>query len=403
MSAHHETFTPTRRELLTAAGMAVLGACGGGNGGNRPPSPSPTPAPAPPASYDAAVAITRAYTFGDSQAAIEEGLSLIGGIRDLVGGKVVTVKVNLTGYSTNVRGLPAGETYATHGETVRALVAVLAANGARLVRIVESAPQPIPLEAYAAQFGWDTDAIKAKYPVEFENTRNLGLGREYKRLSVPGGMMFEYFMVNHSYVDTDVYVSLSKMKNHMIAGVTLGLKNSFGITPNSLYGVDAPDEHAEGNRAGIHERKDGPRTLPGATGALESADRYQRVPNVVAEENAARPIHLSVIEAVSTMSGGEGPWSDLSDSNTDPHAVGLKVLKPGCFIIGRDPVATDAVAIKAMGYDDPLSESLPPFHFNRTNYLKIASQTYRLGTADLAKIEVRGTPIAQVATRFAWI
>ena len=66
-------------------------------------------------------------------------------------------------------------------------------------------------------------------------------------------------------------------------------------------------------------------------------------------------------------------------------------------------MATDAVAIKAMGYQDPLSESLPPFHFNRTNYLKIASEVYRLGTADLAKIEVKGTPVSQVTSRFAWI
>jgi hypothetical protein len=392
----------TRRELLAAFGMAALGACGGNSTRPTPPPPTPNPVP-PPATYDATVAITRAYSYGDSQAAIEEGLSLIGGIRDLVYGKVVTIKVNLTGYSAPVKGLPATETYATHGETVRALVAVLASNGARLVRIVESAPQLVTLEAYAAQFGWDTDAIKAGHPVEFENTRNLGLGSEYKPLAVTGGTMFRYFMVNHSYVDTDVYVSLSKMKNHMIAGVTLGLKNSFGITPNSLYGHDAPSENAEGNRSGMHERTDGPSALPGATGALETADRYMRVPNIVAEENAARPIHLSIIEAISTMSGGEGPWSEVGPSNPDPNAVGLKVVKPGCLIIGRDPVATDAVAIKAMGYEDPLSASLPPFHFNRTNYLKIASDAYRLGTADLAKIEVKGTPISQVTTRFAWI
>ena len=221
------------------------------------------------------------------------------------------MKVNLTGYSAPVQGLPASETYATHGESVRALVATLAANGARLIRIVESAPQPITLEAYAAQFGWDTDAIKANHPVEFENTRNLGRGADYKPLEVPGGTMFRYFLLNHSYADTDVYVSLSKMKNHMIAGVTLGLKNSFGITPNALYGIDAPNENAEGTRSGMHERREGPGTLPGATGALEAADRYMRVPNIVAEENAARPIHLSIIDAISTMSGGEGPWSEV--------------------------------------------------------------------------------------------
>jgi uncharacterized protein (DUF362 family) len=402
MGTHGPPGKTTRRELLAAFGMAALGACGGGSSRPTPSPPSTNPTP-PPATYDATVAVTRAYNFGDSQAAIEEGFSLIGGIRDLVHGKVVTIKVNLTGYSAPVKGLPATETYATHGETVRALVAVLVGNGARLVRIVESAPQPITLEAYAAQFGWDTGAIKGTHPVEFENTRNLGRGSEYKPLAVPGGTMFRYFLLNHSYADTDVYVSLSKMKNHMIAGVTLGLKNSFGITPNALYGTDAPNENAEGNRGGMHERREGPTSLPGATGALEAADRYMRVPNIVAEENAARPIHLSIVEAISTMSGGEGPWSEVGPGNHDPNAVGLRVVKPGCLIIGRDPVATDAVAIKAMGYQDPLSESLPPFHFNRTNYLKIASEVYGLGTADLARIEVKGTPISQVATRFAWI
>ena len=35
---------------------------------------------------------------------------------------------------------------------------------------------------------------------------------------------------------------MSKLKNHWIAGVTMSLKNNFGITPCSLYGGDCGAE-----------------------------------------------------------------------------------------------------------------------------------------------------------------
>lgn len=47
--------------------------------------------------------------------------------------------------------------------------------------------------------------------------------------------MFSALDLNQAYEDTDVMVSLAKMKNHLTAGVTLSMKNLFGITPNSLY------------------------------------------------------------------------------------------------------------------------------------------------------------------------
>jgi len=37
-----------------------------------------------------------------------------------------------------------------------------------------------------------------------------------------------------SYADTDVFVSLAKLKHHETTGVTLTMKNMFGITPSSL-------------------------------------------------------------------------------------------------------------------------------------------------------------------------
>jgi hypothetical protein len=62
-------------------------------------------------------------------------------------------------------------------------------------------------------------------------------------MKVPwGGHIFPAYDLNHSFADCDVYASLSKLKNHWIAGVTMTLKNNFGITPCSLYGGDCgPD------------------------------------------------------------------------------------------------------------------------------------------------------------------
>ncbi len=51
---------------------------------------------------------------------------------------------------------------------------------------------------------------------------------------------FSGFDLNHSYQDCDVFVSLAKMKEHATAGVTLSMKNCFGMTPATIYGA-APE------------------------------------------------------------------------------------------------------------------------------------------------------------------
>ena len=71
------------------------------------------------------------------------------------------------------------------------------------------------LEATLAEAGWDVPALTALGRVEFENTRNLGLGKRYSHFPVPGGgYMFSAFDLNHAYEETDVLVSLAKLKNH---------------------------------------------------------------------------------------------------------------------------------------------------------------------------------------------
>ena len=120
----------------------------------------------------------------------------------------------------------------THFSTALALCAALFGAGAKRVRIVESTQSRSPLEGTLALAGWDVKALQGLGDLEFENTRNLGAGSRYARLRVPGGgHLFSAFEFNHAYEETDVMVSLAKLKNHITAGVTLSMKNLFGITP----------------------------------------------------------------------------------------------------------------------------------------------------------------------------
>ena len=82
--------------------------------------------------------------------------------------------------------------------------------------------------------------------MEFENTNALGKGKQYARFKVPGkAYMFPSYDLNHAYEDTDVFVCMAKLKNHETCGVTLSMKNCFGITPASIYGDDAGSRRAE--------------------------------------------------------------------------------------------------------------------------------------------------------------
>ena len=59
----------------------------------------------------------------------------------------------------------------------------------------------------------------------------------HKVVSVPGGgSMFRQYLLPESVVDTDAFVSVQKLKNHKFMGVTLCLKNLFGLCPMPPHG-----------------------------------------------------------------------------------------------------------------------------------------------------------------------
>jgi uncharacterized protein (DUF362 family) len=335
----------------------------------------------------AKVAIASCRSYGpEVRPALERCFDLLGGIGSIVKDKTVTVKLNLTGSDFKpLLGRPVGETYMTHYTVALALGSLLFAAGARRVRFVESTQKREVLESTLAEAGWDVPALTALGKVEFENTRNLGLGKRYSHFRVPGGgYMFSAFDLNHAYEDTDVLVSLAKLKNHATAGVTLSMKNLFGLPPNTLYGGEAGKETATAHRAPLHDPKGFERLkLPGLKASGISVERSWRVPRITVDVCAARPIHLAVIEGITAMSGGEGPWCGEET---------LKVTTPGLVIAGLNPVSTDAVATAVMGYPNPrAARGIKPFQ-DCDNHLLLAEQA-GLGIADLAQIDVCGMPI----------
>jgi uncharacterized protein (DUF362 family) len=310
----------------------------------------------------------------------------IGGIGSLVRGKTVALKLNLTGNITRFPNRP-DLPYRSEPITVLAVAHLLARAGARRIRIIECffpAGQDLALWA---RYGLDVTAINnVGCKVEWENTQNLGQAGKYARLKVPwGGHVFPAFDLNHSYADCDVYVSLSKLKNHWIAGVTMALKNNFGITPCSLYGGDCgPD----GNEDPKQERgpvcHNGARTPPkGVPQELDPSTPREagyRVPRIVADLVGARPVDLAVVDGVESIRGGEGSWNQ-----------GVQIIRPGLLLAGKNPVCVDAVSTAVMGCDPRAQRGTKPF-LRGDNTLTLA-EAGGVGTTDLTRIEVAGLTI----------
>ncbi len=324
----------------------------------------------------------------------------LGGLQSLVRGKTVAIKLNLTGLpNTKLAAMPSKMTHWVHPEVIGSLVSLLGQAGAARIRLLESAPFGTkPLEEFMISAGWQPkDFASAATLVEFENTNFLGSGKSYARFIVPGGgLMYAGYDLNHSYYDTDVFISLAKLKEHRTAGVTLSMKNCFGITPCTIYSDEAPQDEPsivpKGFRGPMHSgSRVPPKSAPQPV--AESKDPGYRVPRITADLVASRPIHLAVIDGIYTMTAGELPYTREKSKEWVNQAV-----HPGLLIAGMNCVCTDAVATAVMGFDPMADRGTPPFEkCDSTLHL---AESLGVGTRDLSRIEVVGTPITKAHFRF---
>src|SRR5712692_4068329 len=372
----------TRRELLALLGAAPLPLLKG-----APEAPTAPVSIAKCPSYDADVTTKLATMFDQ-----------LGGLERIVRGKTVTIKLNLTGSpGLRFQGRPLGVTHYTHPKLVGAAAYLMGRAGAKRIRFVESGwALSGPLEEYMLDSGWNVRALAGAAPnVEFENTNNLGKGKQYARLKVPGTpFVYPAFDLNHAFEDTDVFVSMAKLKNHETCGVTLSLKNCFGNTPASIYGdnagTDEPNERPTSGRGAVcHAGNRQPsRSAPQEIHFGANHDPGYRVPHIVADLVTARPVDLAIIDGIESMAGGEGPW-----------IKGLRLVQPGVLIAGTNPVTTDSVAAAVMGYDPQARKGTKPFA--TCDNTMLLAEGHGIGTTDLSRIEVRGVSIADARFRFA--
>lgn len=339
------------------------------------------------------IARCKRYDFEQVKQTLTHLFDMIGGVPALVRGKQVSIKVNLTSYKVpNVYTLSAIETVFTHPIVTLAASVLFESYGATRIVICESLPTRDETKTAFFNQGYDYSVYSSMLQnVEFENTRNKGTGSRYFTLPVgEEPYLFETFDFNHRYVETDVFVSIAKMKNHDIAGITLSLKNLFGIAPNSFYGGSAATniENTTDTRGGtFHEgnvrvRTDG--EILGTNNAVPfKGDPGKRVPRIVVDLNRARPIDLAIIDGITTQSGGEGSWNGKQ--------IGLAV--PNLLMAGKSAVATDAVGASAMGYN-PMAEGFTKPFYNADNTLQLAADRW-YGTNNLEDIDVLGLGIEE--------
>ncbi len=376
-------FALTRRQwIASAAGLAMA----------RPLAAAPV----------APVALARCGSYGSPVLpTMRKMFDQLGGLGKLVSGKTVSVKINMTGSATTrLSHFPAEDSYWTHPDVTGAVVHLLGAAGARRIRVLESFSYGVePLEEYMLVAGWEpNDLLGAAPNVELENTGFLGYGKRYHRMKVAGGgYIYPAFEFNHAYEECDVFVSIAKLKEHATAGITLAMKNLFGIAPPTIYGggagVDEPALVPNGGRSMFHSGNRQPsRSAPGELRPGESSDGGYRVPRIVTDLVAARPIHLSVIDGIATMTEAEGPWIPRRRKTI------ASVIHPGVLIAGLNPVCTDAVGAAVMGFDPMAERGTAPFE-TCDSTLQLGEET-GIGSRDLSRIEVIGERISSVNCPF---
>jgi uncharacterized protein (DUF362 family) len=290
----------------------------------------------------------------------------LGGLDDVIrSGDRVAIKVNLTSGTDfeSAAGVPAIESYVTHPEVVRALSALLRDAGAGQLFIVEAVydEESYPLWGYEdVAKALDATLIDLNHAHPYSDFASVSVGEHWS--------FYEDFRFNHILEEVDAFVSVAKMKCHFNCGVTLSMKNLVGLVPVSHYRLSEDDWW----RSALHGPGDEART---------------RLPGVIADLNRARPIHLALIDGIKTAEGGEVPRGTFNP------------VEPGMLIAGKNPVATDAVATAAMGFDPTIDPPAAPF-LRSDNYLNLAHEL-GLGTNRLGRIEVVGASVDDVRHKFA--
>lgn len=308
------------------------------------------------------VSISR-VTNGDIAGAVEEAVDLLGGIAPLTEGhERIMLKPNLVTPQVDcTTKVPVVET---------------------LARLMQRAGKDVMIgEGSAAAAGFNLFAQDADAPPEVCKTRNretldamqqfvfetLGYRELAERLNVPlvslhsdhvvevpldPGHIANSVRIHRILTEIDLVCSVPMMKTHLLAGVTLAMKNLVGLYPGTEYYAVRSYLHDQGAAAGSKGT------------AFE-----------VLDINSAVQTGFSMIDA-STAMEGNGP-------------VDGTLVDMGLIVAGTSPLATDMVGAALMG-----------FRLDEIPAIALAYET-GMAPASLEEIEIRGLSLEQCIRKFA--
>ncbi|MGD8869348.1 MAG: DUF362 domain-containing protein [Gemmatimonadales bacterium] len=288
--------------------------------------------------------------------AVEEAIDLLGGIGTATGGKErIMLKPNLVAEARTVTTKP---------EVIEALARLMKGAGKEVLIGEGSAaadgfnfkngesyrttnPEILDgMQQYVFdQLGYSELARSLDVPLI-----NLHTG-ELADVTLADGLAYKSITLHHSLTEIDLLCSVPMMKTHVLATVTLGLKNVIGLYPGAAYCSVRACVHDQAAQAGS----------PGV--AFEILDMAR-----------ANKMGLCVVDATTAMEG-DGP-------------TGGDLVNMGLIIAGTDPLATDMVAAHLMGIE---TAEVPTFTWAHKAGMKPTT---------LAEIEIRGEPLASVTRAF---
>ena len=238
-----------------------------------------------------------AYEMAIVEAALQRALGAVGGMEAFVSpGQVVALKPNL------VRAMTPDQAATTHPMLVAAVIRAVRAAGAEAL-VVDSPGGPFTpgaLKALYRKTGMDW-AVR-----EAGGTLNLDV--RSVQMPVDDGRALHRIDMAAVIAEADAVINLPKLKTHNLTGLTLSVKNLFGVVPGTL-------------KIAYH-------------GKMQETERFcQGMLDIL---SCTRPV-LNIMDAVIAMEGN-GP------SGGEPRAA-------NALILGADALAVDAVAAALVGLD----------------------------------------------------
>ncbi len=180
-----------------------------------------------------------------------------------------------------------------------------------------------------------------------------------KWVPVPGGgQMFDCYPVPQSSLEADSVVSVQKLKNHAYMGVTLCLKNLFGLVPL---------QHTGGRPRHYYHH-------------------LVRMPYMLADLGRIFDPALNIIDGLVCQAGEE--WG----RGENPRICNT-------LIAGDQVIATDACGATLMGHDPQADWLTPPFHRDRNALLAAAQSGF--GAVNRNQIDFQSEVQAPVGQFFA--